>query len=99
MGHSDSITDKLSVIVLAPDGGVNPGSCNAGITDVRRAHKMPVELVDAVLDTNVRGPYLLSCEFARRLIEAERRPGGSSVSMTSSPVDDDVSRFRCEPSW
>ena len=35
---------------------------------------MPLELVDAVLDTNVRGPCLLSCEIARRLIEAER-PG------------------------
>jgi NAD(P)-dependent dehydrogenase (short-subunit alcohol dehydrogenase family) len=35
---------------------------------------MPVELVDAVLDTNLRGPYLFACEVARRLI-AEERPG------------------------
>lgn len=47
---------------------------NAGIPDAARAHKMPLELVDAVLDTNVRAPWLLSCEIARRLMAAER-PG------------------------
>jgi NAD(P)-dependent dehydrogenase (short-subunit alcohol dehydrogenase family) len=47
---------------------------NAGIPDAQRAHKMALELVDAVLDTNVRGPWLLSCEVARRLIAAEH-PG------------------------
>jgi len=43
---------------------------NAGIPDAQRAHKMPVELVDRVLDTNLRGPYLMACEVARRLIAA-----------------------------
>lgn len=47
---------------------------NAGIPDAQRAHKMSVELVDKVIATNLRGPYLLSIEVARRLIEA-RRPG------------------------
>ena len=47
---------------------------NAGIPDAQRAHKMPLELIDRVLDTNLRGPYLLSCEVARHLIAAER-PG------------------------
>jgi NAD(P)-dependent dehydrogenase (short-subunit alcohol dehydrogenase family) len=47
---------------------------NAGIPDAQRAHKMSVELIDAVLDTNVRGPYLLSIEVARRLIAA-KAPG------------------------
>jgi NAD(P)-dependent dehydrogenase (short-subunit alcohol dehydrogenase family) len=47
---------------------------NAGIPDAQRAHKMSVELVDRVLDTNVRGPWLLACEVARRLIAAEQ-PG------------------------
>jgi NAD(P)-dependent dehydrogenase (short-subunit alcohol dehydrogenase family) len=44
---------------------------NAGIPDARRAHRMPVELVDRVIDTNLRGPYLLSAEVARRLIKKE----------------------------
>ncbi len=44
---------------------------NAGIPDAQRAHKMSLELIDDVFDTNLRGPYILSCEIARRLIDAE----------------------------
>jgi NAD(P)-dependent dehydrogenase (short-subunit alcohol dehydrogenase family) len=47
---------------------------NAGIPDAQRAHKMSDELVDAVFDTNLRGPWILSCEVAKRLIAAEK-PG------------------------
>ena len=47
---------------------------NAGIPDAQRAHKMSLELIDAVFDTNLRGPYILSCEIARRLIAA-KMPG------------------------
>jgi NAD(P)-dependent dehydrogenase (short-subunit alcohol dehydrogenase family) len=44
---------------------------NAGIPDAQRAHKMSIELIDDVFGTNLRGPYVLSCEVARRLIAAE----------------------------
>lgn len=44
---------------------------NAGIPDAQRAHKMSTALIDDVFDTNLRGPYVLSCEIARRLIAAE----------------------------
>ncbi|MFV0308043.1 MAG: SDR family NAD(P)-dependent oxidoreductase [Desertimonas sp.] len=47
---------------------------NAGIPDAQRAHKMSVDLIDRVLDTNVRGPYILATDFARRLIATEQ-PG------------------------
>lgn len=47
---------------------------NAGIPDAQRAHKMSLDLIDSVFDTNLRGPYILSCEIARRLIAAEQ-PG------------------------
>ena len=47
---------------------------NAGIPDAQRAHKMSLELIDAVFDTNLRGPYILACEVARRLIEV-KQPG------------------------
>ncbi len=43
---------------------------NAGIPDAQYAVKMSDELVDAVFDTNLRGPWDLSCEVARRLIAA-----------------------------
>jgi NAD(P)-dependent dehydrogenase (short-subunit alcohol dehydrogenase family) len=55
---------------------------NAGIPDAQRAHKMSVELIDAVLDTNVRGPWILACEFARRRIAAEKP--GRIVNIASS---------------
>ncbi|MCY4565846.1 MAG: SDR family oxidoreductase, partial [Gammaproteobacteria bacterium] len=47
---------------------------NAGVPDAQRAHKMSLELIDTVFDTNLRGPYILSCEIARRLIAA-KQPG------------------------
>lgn len=47
---------------------------NAGIPDAQRAHRMSLELIDAVIGTNLRGPYILACEVARRLIAAEK-PG------------------------
>jgi len=47
---------------------------NAGIPDAQRAHMMSVELIDRVLDVNVRAPFILSCDVARRLIE-QNKPG------------------------
>lgn len=47
---------------------------NAGIPDAQRAHKMSIELIDQVIDTNLRGPWVVACEVARRLIAAEK-PG------------------------
>jgi NAD(P)-dependent dehydrogenase (short-subunit alcohol dehydrogenase family) len=55
---------------------------NAGMPDAQRAHKMSLELIDQVLDTNVRAPWVLSCEVARRLIAAER--GGRIVNVSST---------------
>lgn len=47
---------------------------NAGIPDAQRAHKMSLELIDRVLDINVRAPFILSTEVARRLL-AVKKPG------------------------
>jgi len=44
---------------------------NAGVVDAKRAHKMDVDLVDHVLGVNLRGPYLMSIEVAKRLIATE----------------------------
>jgi NAD(P)-dependent dehydrogenase (short-subunit alcohol dehydrogenase family) len=54
---------------------------NAGIPDAQYATRMPLELVDQVLDTNIRGPWLMACEVARRLIAAKQ--GGSVVNISS----------------
>jgi NAD(P)-dependent dehydrogenase (short-subunit alcohol dehydrogenase family) len=47
---------------------------NAGVPDAQRATRMSNELIDTVFDTNLRGPYVLACDVARRLIEA-KEPG------------------------
>ena len=47
---------------------------NAGIPDAQRATKMDVELIDRVIGTNLRGPFIAATEVARRLID-EKRPG------------------------
>lgn len=55
---------------------------NAGIPDAQRAHKMDIGLIDRVLDINIRAPFVLSCEVARRLIAAGKP--GRIVNIASS---------------
>lgn len=54
---------------------------NAAIPDARRAHKLPAEILDAVLATNLRAPWVLATDVAARLIAAER--GGRIVNISS----------------
>lgn len=73
------MTDAESILagVAAAEeavGTVTIAVNNAGVPDAQRAHRMSLELVDSVLDTNVRGPWILACEVARRLMAADR-PG------------------------
>jgi NAD(P)-dependent dehydrogenase (short-subunit alcohol dehydrogenase family) len=70
------VTDaaQLTSIVSAVEAAMGPVTLlvnNAGIPDAQRAVKMSVELIDQVLDTNVRAPFILACEVARRLIAAQ----------------------------
>jgi NAD(P)-dependent dehydrogenase (short-subunit alcohol dehydrogenase family) len=62
----DAATEQLGPVTVL----VN----NAGVPDAQRAHKMSLELVNTVFDTNLRGPWLLTTEVARRLIQLEQ-PG------------------------
>jgi NAD(P)-dependent dehydrogenase (short-subunit alcohol dehydrogenase family) len=55
---------------------------NAGIPDAQRAHKMSMELIDRVIDINIRAPFVLACEVARRLMAAEKP--GRIVNIASS---------------
>ncbi|HVE24115.1 MAG TPA: SDR family NAD(P)-dependent oxidoreductase, partial [Sporichthya sp.] len=54
---------------------------NAAIPDARRAHQVPPEILDAVLATNLRAPWVLATGVAARLIEAQR--GGRIVNISS----------------
>jgi len=69
--------DQLLAVVGKAEDALGPVDIlvnNAGIPDAQRATKMEVELIDRVLDTNLRAPYILSCEFARRRMAA-KAPG------------------------
>ncbi|HEY5337731.1 MAG TPA: SDR family NAD(P)-dependent oxidoreductase [Rhizomicrobium sp.] len=47
---------------------------NAGVPDAQHATKLPLDKIDLVFDTNLRAPFVLACEVARRLIAA-KKPG------------------------
>lgn len=73
------VTDADALIAAVAEAEATLGPVrilinNAGIPDAQRAHKMPLELIDRVLDVNLRAPFVLSCEVARRLI-AHDLPG------------------------
>jgi len=72
----DEVESRLGTITIL----VN----NAGIPDAQRATRMSDELVDAVFDTNLRGPWDLSCEVARRLIDAKLPGRMVNISSTGA---------------
>ncbi|MEM1433593.1 MAG: SDR family NAD(P)-dependent oxidoreductase [Pseudomonadota bacterium] len=77
-------TDSILAMVEQVETALGPISIlinNAGIPDAQRAHKMSLELTDAVFDTNLRGPWVLSCEVARRMIAHGN--GGRMVNIAS----------------
>jgi NAD(P)-dependent dehydrogenase (short-subunit alcohol dehydrogenase family) len=80
MTKTDSIMSVLDKVEAAL-GTVTILVNNAGIPDAQRAHKMSLELIDNVFDTNLRGPYILSCEVAKRLIE--KKTPGRMVNISS----------------
>ena len=56
---------------------------NAGVPDAQRAHKMSVDLVDHVLGVNLRAPWLLATDVARRLIAAKKPGNIVNISSTA----------------
>lgn len=54
---------------------------NAGVPDGRSARKMDLELIDHLLDVNLRAPYLMSIALGRRWIEDGTR--GRIVNVSS----------------
>ncbi|HUF99296.1 MAG TPA: SDR family NAD(P)-dependent oxidoreductase [Ilumatobacter sp.] len=69
----DTIESKFGVVDIL----VN----NAGIPDAQYATRMTPELVGQVIDLNMRAPWMLSCEIARRLIEA--KASGRIINISS----------------
>lgn len=87
LGLRLDMTDTDSILTVVDQAEQALGTVtilvnNAGIPDAQRAHKMSIELIDGVFATNLRGPFVLSCEVARRLIAAERP--GRMVNISSA---------------
>ncbi len=81
--------DQLIGLVGEAEAALGPVTIlvnNAGIPDAQRATKMPLELIDRVLDVNLRAPYILSCEVARRLIDLKLP--GRIINMSSAAAYD-----------
>ncbi|MFT3852461.1 MAG: SDR family NAD(P)-dependent oxidoreductase [Ilumatobacteraceae bacterium] len=82
------VTDPAQIVAALDTAQAEAGLVtilinNAGIPDAQRAHKMSLELVNAVFDTNLRGPWLLATEFAKRIIDAKYEGGGRIVNISS----------------
>jgi NAD(P)-dependent dehydrogenase (short-subunit alcohol dehydrogenase family) len=62
---------------------------NAGMAPVQPATDASLDLIDQVIATNLRAPFVLSCEVARRLIE-KKLPGRivNIASMAAFHCDD-----------
>ena len=73
MVDRDTIRDAVQKVEEGL-GTINTLINNAGMVDAQWAIKQSDELIDNVVATNLVGPYLLSNEVARRLIE-KKEPG------------------------
>ena len=73
MVDRDTIRDAVQKVEESL-GTINTLINNAGMVDAQWAIKQSDELIDNVVATNLVGPYLLSNEVARRLIE-KKEPG------------------------
>ena len=73
MVDRDTIRDAVQKVEEGL-GAINTLINNAGMVDAQWAIKQSDELIDNVVATNLVGPYLLSNEVARRLIE-KKEPG------------------------
>ena len=73
MVERDTIRDAVQKVEESL-GTINTLINNAGMVDAQWAIKQSDELIDNVVATNLVGPYLLSNEVARRLIE-KKEPG------------------------
>ena len=70
-------TEDMLRVVEATESGLGLPTIlvnNAGMADAKYATKIDIDLFDRVMSLNVRAPFLLSREVAKRLLKAER-PG------------------------
>jgi len=85
------MTDRTSILSMVDQAEVAFGSVdiainNAGTNDIALAANVDIDIYDQLMSTNVRGPFILSTEIARRLIQAKKP--GRIVNLSSIAADD-----------
>jgi NAD(P)-dependent dehydrogenase (short-subunit alcohol dehydrogenase family) len=80
MTDSDQIIEAVGAIEVEL-GPITILVNNAGIPDAQYAVKMSVEFTNLVFDTNLRGPFVLTCEVARRMMA--NKIAGRMVNISS----------------
>ncbi|TFY87402.1 SDR family oxidoreductase [Pseudomonas kairouanensis] len=80
------VTSRESIIacldqVEADFGGLDILVNNAGVSDTRRLLDYDDQAWQSIVDTNLKGAWMMAQESARRMIEAGR--GGSLINVTS----------------
>jgi NAD(P)-dependent dehydrogenase (short-subunit alcohol dehydrogenase family) len=77
-------TDGFADIVTRIEAELGPIDVlinNAGINDANRPQRLTLDTISRVIATNLEGPFALTCEIAKRLID-RKRPG-RIVNMSS----------------
>jgi len=69
----DGIEDALGSVTIL----VN----NAGMPDAQLATRISIDLIDSVISVNLRGPFILSAEIAKRLIK--QKTSGRIINIAS----------------
>lgn len=65
---------KMVDAVEAECGTISILINNAGVPDAELATRMSIDLIDRVISVNLRGPFILATEIAKRLIK-QKKPG------------------------
>ena len=79
-----TVTDSFADVVTRIEAELGPVDVlinNAGINDANRPQRLTLDTISRVIATNLEGPFALTCEVAKRLIE--RKQPGRIVNMSS----------------
>ena len=79
-----TVTDSFADVVTRIEAELGPVDVlinNAGINDANRPQRLTLDTISRVIATNLEGPFALTCEVAKRLIE--RQQPGRIVNMSS----------------
>jgi NAD(P)-dependent dehydrogenase (short-subunit alcohol dehydrogenase family) len=77
-------TDSFADVVTGIEAELGPIDIlinNAGINDANRPQRLALDTISRVIATNLEGPFALTCEVAKRLID--RRQSGRIVNISS----------------